>query len=483
VRRISSKFKMVAGDSAPENKQVPPKYNIKDLWHRGRFWEIFEFTKGDFTALELTQKYSSLSTTYRNNLDELRLVDDAFATLNAPLTRQFYEGCRLIMQQIRREIGDNKFEQAEIEIWADLWGWVYQRWQEPPEGLINELINRYAQGKTEKRICPNCGENLYYDFGLLLWKCRNPNCRHIYTYRELRDQAIRGKTQEEKRSQPPPQTQPRVTQRGKKRKLWLIPVTIVLTIVVVAIVISIHSRQVPNGQASTTPPSPTPPVESGQVWLDEYTYVAGGNGEPIVLIDNPSANNPTWEQLFSFLQDDQTDAHPYTSTYICADFAETLHNNAEEAGIRTAFVALLGSDHSLNAFETIGKGLIYIDCSKSPATSPTVIRGEYGTTIQFDVVSSWDKVAYVQVDKPLGFISLKNARSYGFQYSSYERWTRDKELFDQLLDIPGPGGGHFYEPSFYVALINDLERYANKLGGFWEQGDVVKEIEIIWDVE
>jgi hypothetical protein len=248
---------MFAGDSTPENKQAPPNYNIKDLWIRGRFWEIFGFTKGDFTALELTQKYSALSTTYRNNLDELRLVDDAFATLNAPLTRQFYEGCRFIMQRIRREIGDNNFEQAEIEIWTDLWGWVYQRWQEPPEGLITELIKRYAQGKTEKRPCPNCGENLHYDFELLLWKCRNPNCRHIYTYRELRDRAARGKTQEDKRSQPPSQTQPHVTQQGKKRRRWWIPVTIVLTIVVVAIVVSTHSRQEPTDQTNAPPQSPT----------------------------------------------------------------------------------------------------------------------------------------------------------------------------------------------------------------------------------
>jgi WD40 repeat protein len=273
---------MCAGGSIPEDKHTPDNYSINELWIRGRFWEIFGFTKGDFTALELTQKYSALSTTYRNNLDKLRLVDDAFATLNAPLTRQFYEGCRFIMQQIRREIGDNNFEQAEIEIWIDLWGWVYQRWQGPPEGLITDLIKRYAGGKTQKRPCPNCGENLHYDFELLLWKCRNPNCRHIYTYRELRDRTSIGKTQEDKKSQPPSQTQPHITQRGKKRRRWWIPVTIVLTIVVVAIVVSTHSRQVPNEQASTPPPASVEAPE--QATLSNLDFVESVAEKPLAHV-------------------------------------------------------------------------------------------------------------------------------------------------------------------------------------------------------
>lgn len=241
--------------------------------------------------------------------------------------------------------------------------------------------------------------------------------------------------------------------------------------------------------ASVIPPAPIPPVESGRVWLDEHTYVAGGDGESIVLIDNPSASNPTWEQLFSFLQDDETDAQPYTSTYICADFAETLHNNAEATGIRAAFVALPESDHSLNAFETTDEGLVYIDCTgESPTTSFTTAPA--GAEI-FGDVSSWDKVAYIQVGRPLGFISLENARPYGFQYFSYKKWMQDKELFDQLLDTykteivpyyPVPG----YEGDYWIlqkGLLNDLERYAIKLGGFWEQGNTVKEIKIIWEGE
>jgi hypothetical protein len=59
-------------------------------------------------------------------------------------------------------------------------------------------------------------------------------------------------------------------------------------------------------------------------------------------------------------------------TFVCADFAEMLHNNAEKAGFRTAYVSIqLGpcayyptsGGHALNAFETTDKGLVYIDCT------------------------------------------------------------------------------------------------------------------------
>jgi len=52
---------------------------------------------------------------------------------------------------------------------------------------------------------------------------------------------------------------------------------------------------------------------------------------------------------------------------VCGDFAETLHNKAEAAGIRTAFVHIELDDedtgHALNAFHTTDKGLVFIDCT------------------------------------------------------------------------------------------------------------------------
>jgi len=130
-----------------------------------------------------------------------------------------------------------------------------------------------------------------------------------------------------------------------------------------------------------------------------YVFVDGGiivgaDGLYITLRNNPNAINPTWSKLKSFLGSDNTDQQTYSYTsFVCADFAEMLHNNAEAVGIRTAYVAIqLGpsdyyptsSGHTLNAFETTDKGLVYIDC-----TAPID-----------DYERSADKVVDVEVGKP-----------------------------------------------------------------------------------
>jgi len=112
----------------------------------------------------------------------------------------------------------------------------------------------------------------------------------------------------------------------------------------------------------------------------EHVYLDGGilvgaDGHYITLKNNPDASDPSWEKLKAFLLTDHTDAHRYDfTTFVCADFAEMLHNNAEAAGIRAAFVAIqLGpcsyypmvGGHALNAFETTDRGLVFIDCTSS----------------------------------------------------------------------------------------------------------------------
>ena len=95
----------------------------------------------------------------------------------------------------------------------------------------------------------------------------------------------------------------------------------------------------------------------------------GGDGEPIELINNPDATNPTYSELLAFIQEDSTDTNDYLENpyigYVCADFAEDVHNNAEAAGIRAAWVSIdfEGSDvgHAVNAFETTDLSLVYID--------------------------------------------------------------------------------------------------------------------------
>jgi hypothetical protein len=142
-------------------------------------------------------------------------------------------------------------------------------------------------------------------------------------------------------------------------------------------------------------------------------------GDFIVLINNKNAINPTYNELVSFLQKDKTDEFPYDYTFpvtgwyygtaesnvdlariqqiidgsfqpykpnICDDFAERLHNNAELAGIRCAFVSIdlsgypdpfhygipSNTGHALDAFQTVDKGLIYIDDTNTPGPTRSV---------------------------------------------------------------------------------------------------------------
>ncbi len=105
--------------------------------------------------------------------------------------------------------------------------------------------------------------------------------------------------------------------------------------------------------------------------------MVGADEHFIVLRNNPDAHKPTWAELKAFLANDSTDRHAYIGgKYTCGDFAETLHNNAEAAGIRAAIVAIelrpstmAGAilNHSLNAFETIDRGIMYIDDTSSSA--------------------------------------------------------------------------------------------------------------------
>ncbi|MFC1951821.1 hypothetical protein ACFLYI_02115 [Chloroflexota bacterium] len=84
------------------------------------------------------------------------------------------------------------------------------------------------------------------------------------------------------------------------------------------------------------------------------------------LENNPDAVNVRWLQLKNFLEEDSTDSNIYVEdVYMCGEFAETLHNNAEDSGIKAAWVGIEFEEgsmaHALNAFVTTDRGLVFID--------------------------------------------------------------------------------------------------------------------------
>jgi len=95
--------------------------------------------------------------------------------------------------------------------------------------------------------------------------------------------------------------------------------------------------------------------------------IAGADGSRIILHNNMSAKDPSYEELKTFLKADLTDSIPYNDSFACSDCAEVVHNNAEAAGIRAAFVSVdfyeRDKGHACNAFNTTDRGLVFVDCT------------------------------------------------------------------------------------------------------------------------
>lgn len=106
-------------------------------------------------------------------------------------------------------------------------------------------------------------------------------------------------------------------------------------------------------------------LQGDYVVVDGMTVV-GADGHPIRLTQNPDATDPSWAQLRQFLYSDDTDSIQYDDdSFSCADFAEALHNNAEEAGIKAGYVVVdfagETTGHACNVFRTTDRGTVYID--------------------------------------------------------------------------------------------------------------------------
>lgn len=235
--------------------------------------------------------------------------------------------------------------------------------------------------------------------------------------------------------------------------------------------------------------------------------------DKIHLIENSHAANPTWQQLKTFLIADGTDKRPYDlQTYPCGIFAEDLHNNAEAAGIRAAWVGIDFSDggvgHALNAFNTSDKGLIYIDCTGKNWQGDTIAT----QGVSWGVADDWDKVAYLSIGQEYGIISLSAATCP--EYGCYEAYKLKGVAFDAALEAYNQamdaynadvqaynswtaGRTFYYGTADYRkaddwydriqsakrnldAQLQVLKRDGNALGAFWEPQGNVSHINIYW---
>ena len=88
--------------------------------------------------------------------------------------------------------------------------------------------------------------------------------------------------------------------------------------------------------------------------------------------------DPAYEEVITFLGQDKTDENRYVEgaygIYVCSHFVRDVGNNAEEAGLRSAFVELryLDGGHAIIAFDTIDEGLVYFDAQTDERVRPVI---------------------------------------------------------------------------------------------------------------
>ena len=223
-------------------------------------------------------------------------------------------------------------------------------------------------------------------------------------------------------------------------------------------------------------------------------------GERVNLVNTLNAKDVSFAELKSFILKDNTDDETYIpDVRTCGDFAEALHNNAERAGIRAAFVAIKFQDgsypHALDGFRTTDRGLVYVDCTGKGMKTASSERGQYKNSNPCE----YDKVAYIRVGKEYGVISIDRASS--LQYSFFTEYASDWQKYEGMLrdynaDVQGynkeVSGKVYYEGSSKLAAIEAwkaelaqkkqmIDELAAKLGTCWfEPMGAVESVEIYW---
>jgi hypothetical protein len=172
--------------------------------------------------------------------------------------------------------------------------------------------------------------------------------------------------------------------------------------------------------------------------LGESSHYVGADGHVITLVNNKNAVDPTYEQLVEFIKEDTTNEIPYNNTsFVCSDVAERVHNNAEAAGFKCAWVFVdftnecptinpmtnaLIIGHACNLFNTTDKGLIAIDCTRgSRPTQETASLSCSAWDDEVSLVKGGEYVPRLLYSFP-GSDSLNNFLSMGTISDYYVFW-------------------------------------------------------------
>ena len=110
---------------------------------------------------------------------------------------------------------------------------------------------------------------------------------------------------------------------------------------------------------------------------------------------------PTYRELMDFLRRDKTDLKPYIEfEYMCVDFSAEVNNNAELEGIRAALVIIdypQPPGHAIVAFETVDKGLIFIEPQTDEIAKPVIGESYWQSVGRIRPTDYDDTVVEIQI--------------------------------------------------------------------------------------
>ncbi|MEM4164276.1 MAG: hypothetical protein QXJ86_00330 [Nitrososphaerales archaeon] len=216
-------------------------------------------------------------------------------------------------------------------------------------------------------------------------------------------------------------------------------------------------------------------------------------------VQNRTLRNPTWQELVDFLKEDETNTLIYIAKeFDCSGFAITLRDHAIAKGFRAAYVEIEftdGNSHALVAFQTVDKGLVYVDETGS--------EGGRGS----------DKIAYIEVGKEYGVIALDAVRwryistsnytasefwrpliytthsensTYPLTYNYYIEYTSKIRFYYETTEAYSKAVAEYNQGSTkytYIQLSNwlsNINSLENEIGTWWLPMGVVRNIEIYW---
>ena len=244
----------------------------------------------------------------------------------------------------------------------------------------------------------------------------------------------------------------------------------------------------------------------GLIFTDDGKIECGGDGKAIILKNNPDAADPTFLEMVTFIKADATDTRQYIEdgedVFVCSDFAEQVHNNAEAAGIRAGWVGIKfqGTEegHAINAFETTDRGLVYVDCTNGRDIDD-----------EGDDIKSWDTIAYIETGKKYGILSIDRVLKsgldyYSLQYDFYVECEKKWEDYKNALELYNEDVDRFNEEAGKKVFIygspeeqkmtlweeeltrrgETLKNMENELGKSWYRSEfssfAVKSVTVHW---